>query len=378
MRRGLIFQIAFLATLTVSGCAGNVAALTVKPTRAQIAHMPASPTPSPTTLPPSPTNAATREIIATYTPAPLTLPTSTPSPTPLSQPSPTPDIYAGLRIEDLIARQYGGGLVEIEETLERNPTFNRYLIKYPSDGLTIYGFLNVPQEGAEFPVAIVLHGFIPIDEYKVQDYTTRYADWLAEEGYMVFHPNYRNHPPSDGGDDRFRIGYAVDVLNLLAIIRQQSQDPLGTLRRADAEHIHLLGHSMGGGIAWRTLVTRPEWVKAVALYGAMNADEKFNYEKIGEWTKGRAGGFERATPPDVLASISPINFLQRSVYVPVSIHHGLDDGIVPAVWSETACQTLEEMQYQVECYNYRGQPHTFYGASEDLFIERVISFFRAN
>ena len=76
-----------------------------------------------------------------------------------------------------------------------------------------------------------------------------YADALTEAGYFVLHPNYRNYPPSDSGPNPFRIGYAADVLNLIGIIQRQSQDPYGPLRRADGEQIHLMGHSMGGGIA---------------------------------------------------------------------------------------------------------------------------------
>ena len=364
-----------LGASALVACAGNSDAANPIPTQANIANVPASALPSSTPSPlPSSTHPPTPTLVPTYTPQPS--PTSTTTPTTI--PTPTRDLYAGLRIEELIAREYGGGIVTIEETLERNPDFNRYLIKYPSDGLNIYGFLNVPQEGAKFPVVIVLHGFIPTDEYKVQDYTTRYADWLAEAGYMVFHPNYRNHPPSDNGEDRFRVGYATDVLNLLGIIREQSQDPAGTLRRADAGNVHLFGHSMGGGIAWRTTIVRPDWVKAVLFYGAMNVDEQLNYDKIAEWTDGRAGNFERGTPKSELDLISPSQFLHRAVFTPISIHHGTADGTVPVQWSTDICEQLETMQFTVECFTYRGQPHTFYGVNEDLFMERVINFFRAH
>jgi len=170
------------------------------------------------------------------------------------QPTYAPDdpIYEGLDIDSLTERVYGGGTFSVTETLSDEGSYMRYRFSYPSDGRAVDGFLNVPHEGENFPVVIVLHGYINPADYQLLDYTTRYADDLAEAGYMVFHPSYRGHPidkenPLDEDELIFRIAYAVDALNLLAHIENGSQDPTGPLRRADAENMHLFGHSMGGG-----------------------------------------------------------------------------------------------------------------------------------
>src|SRR5262249_27589888 len=59
--------------------------------------------------------------------------------------TPTPDPFAGLSIAELAARTYGGGSVTVAQLMTRTSTFTRYLISYPSDGLTIYGFMDVPR-----------------------------------------------------------------------------------------------------------------------------------------------------------------------------------------------------------------------------------------
>lgn len=294
-------------------------------------------------------------------------------------PAPTatipPDPYAAYTVEALAARSYGGGLLQIVDTLEANETFTRYLITYPSDGLTIYGFMNVPNEGDDFPVAIVLHGYIAPDAYETLAYTRRYADALAEAGYFVLHPNFRNYPPSDSGPDPFRTGYAIDVLNLIAIIREQSQDPVGTLRRADAEDINLWGHSMGGGVALRVItVNNDGYMKTAVLYGSMSGDEQLNYERIRVWSSGQSGSFEQAASPEDLQAISPIYHLER-INAAVSIHHSEIDDVVPPAWSDDLCQRLQAIEHPVECFTYPNQPHTFRGDGDALFVTRVVTFF---
>lgn len=344
------------ASSTVMAPAGTTTPLIVTPI-SQISPMPPSPTLTPTSSP-----------TPSFTPAPTASPTTT------VRPSPTPDPYLGLSIAELAARSYGGGQLEIVDTLEENENFARYLIRYPSDGLTVYGFLSVPNEGSKFPVAIIAHGYIDPDVYEVEAYTTRYADALTEAGFFVIHPNYRNYPPSDEGENPYRIGYAVDLLNLIAIVRQQSQLISGPLRRADGQNIHLMGHSMGGGAVLRVITVWPEAAKAAVLYGSMSGDEAQNYAKVLEWSGGNTGRFELTASPLTLQAISPIYHLER-IQTAVSVHHSADDDVVPVVWSDQLCQQLQALNKLVECFTYHNTPHTFNGPADALFIQRMIAFF---
>ncbi len=77
------------------------------------------------------------------------------------------------------------------------------------------------------------------------------------------------YPPSDPGPNSFRVGYAVDVMNLIALVQDQAGVP-GPLENADPEAIGLFGHSMGGGISLRVLAAQAP-VQAAVLYGSLNA-----------------------------------------------------------------------------------------------------------
>lgn len=360
-----------LLALTVAGC--RMLGGGAVPVGTGINSAPPASTISP--LPPTP---LVLPAPAVYTPSPLPVvasPTAlvTPSLEELPTLSPTPDPYAGLSIDDLAQRSYGGGQVEILETLAVNSYFTRTLIAYPSDGLTIYGFLNIPQGEGSFPVVIASHGYIEPELYSTLDYTTRYADGLARAGFMVLHPNLRGYPPSDDGDNRFRVGMAVDVLNLIAIVKSQGGQP-GPLEAADPGAIGVWGHSMGGGISTRVITVSPD-VQAAVLYGAMSGDDRQNYERIYNYFSNGTRGLEELSAPEaVFERVSPIYYLDR-IQTAVSIHHGRNDPEVPLAWSQDLCSRLTQLGKEVECFVYPGQGHTFFGEGDELFLQRTITFF---
>lgn len=345
-----------------------------------------APAPSPTPIALAPTATATATASATPTAAPTVTPTATasatptasptPSPTatatPTATPSPTPDPFAPFTVDGLSTRSYGDGELRIEETLNVTNAFTRTLVTFPSDGLNIYGFMDTPQGEGPFPVVLVLHGYVDPANYNTLTYTTRYADALARAGFLVIHPNFRNWPPSDSGPEDYRVGQAVDVLNLIALVQKQGGQA-GPLAQADPEHIGLWGHSMGGGISQR-VITVSDAVDAAVLYGAMSGDEALNHQRILYFTGGERGLWDEPPPDDALQRISPLNYLDR-VTAAVSIHHGDQDDQVPLAWSEDLCARLHALERPVECFTYPGQPHTFVGDGDQLFMQRVQEFF---
>jgi dienelactone hydrolase len=355
--------------LTLAGCSTNPGDRIILPTLMATAVI---------TTPESPQQ-VNAMLPVTYTPlgsppAPTAVTANTPPPVPTATfgPSPTYDPYAGWTIADLRNRAPQTGVLQTHEILTTGPNYTRHLISYPSNDLTIYGFMNTPPAEGPLPVVLVLHGFVEPDEYEVETYTMPYADELAKDGFLVIHPNYRNHPPSDNGDNLFRAGYAIDILNLIDIIKTQAGQP-GPLQNADPNHIFLFGHSMGGGIALRVLTVSSD-IRAAALYGSMSGDEQRNFEKIVIWSKGASGNEELAASPEDLQRISPIYHLEN-ISAPVSIHHGTADGVVPPEWSYQLCEQLRELGKEVSCYRYPGEPHNFNASARKRMIDRVTAFF---
>lgn len=310
----------------------------------------------------------------TQTPTPFATATPPPTPTATLIPtlSPTPDPYFPWTIDNLRSRMYGGGQIEFLEVMSQNLYFTRYLMRYPSDGLYIYGFANIPNDTDPHPVIIALHGYIDPAVYNTLDYTTHYADALASAGYIVLHPNLRGYAPSDSAENMFRVGMAIDVLNLIALVQSQSG---GTdfLSTAQGDRIGLWGHSMGGGISTRVLTVTDD-VKAAVLYAAMSGDEQKNYAAIYEWSGQERGLEELNVPAEALNRISAMYYF-GNITSAVSIHHGTADATVPLDWSVTTCDQLTSLGKNVECIYYQDMPHTFYGAGDQEFIQNTVEFF---
>ena len=307
----------------------------------------------------------------TFTPTPTLTPTATqtPLPTQTLTPTATADPYQYLYISSLMEGTYGGGVIQDAGDLNSAGEFTRKLFKYRSGGQDMYGFINIPFGSGPFPVVVMLHGYVDPDEYSTLDYSTRYADALAEDGYIVVHPNLRGYAPSAGGSNFLGIQDSVDVLNLISLLRSQAGTP-GFLQKADAQNMGLWGHSMGGGIVQRVLLVEPD-IRAALLYASVSADEALNLAHFDD--DGR-GNKKQRIPQDALKQISPVYFLDQ-IDTPLSIQHGESDTVVPVEWSQDLCTRLEDLGKDLQCDYYPNQPHTFQNSGDTQLIARTRAFF---
>lgn len=362
---GLLASVLLMVAL--SGCGG-------RETPAPTAIIIQAPTHTPTaTASPSPT------ATPTVTHTPTVTPTPTLTPTPTVTPTPTPHPLLGYTIEGLREREYPGGAIEITHTITETDSFTKYLIRYPSDDLstdsehrlTITGMMNVPKGEGSFPVIILNHGYIPPSRFWSGADTWRAADHLASQGYLTISPDFRGWGGSDSGDNFFRTGLVIDVLNLTS--------SLPSLPQADPERVGMWGHSMGAGVTTKAITIDPR-IQAAILYGPVSADDT---DVMGRWGRGSGGGDdaslarayrEASRDRDFLELTSPINYFHL-VTAPVQIHQGAADTTTPPRWAEAIRDALQAAGTQIEYFSYPGQGHAFQGESWDLFMQRVTDFF---
>jgi dienelactone hydrolase len=370
--------VVLLLAIGVSACSAAQAERAPVPT-AQVAI----PTVAiPTTTPAAPTSAPTLAP-ATAQPAPEP-PTAMPAPT--AAPGPTPDPwaeYVPYTIEGLRARSYGSGTIEIVKTLEQTPSFTRYLIAYPSDGLRITGMMNRPKGDGPFPVVILNHGYYPLDVYQTGNGSKLAADYLANRGFLTLSPDFRSHAGSDEAVNYFRAGHVIDALNLIPLAQQ--------LPEAKPGKVGMWGHSNGGAITAKA-ITVSDQIAAAVIYSPSSSNITEDYEfRVGR-SRNRApsstvrGTISRVTTefpvtpeqaPDLYQRLSPLPYL-RFVSALVQIHWGTADQTVPRKWPGDLLAGLQAAGKQVEYYEYEGQPHSFTGAANQVYLQRIAEFFEKN
>jgi uncharacterized protein len=345
----------------------------------QAAVTTAQPTSQATTIPP------TAPAIPTITTAPTSIPTAAPTsiPAPTAPPSPTPDPwaeYAPLTIEGLRARSYGEGEIEIVDVMEETSNFTRYLIAYHSDGLRLTGMLNRPKGDGPFPVIILNHGYYPLDVYQTGNGSKLAADYLANRGFLTISPDFRSHAGSDNAPNLFRAGHVIDTLNLIPLAQK--------LPDAQPGKVGMWGHSNGGAITAKA-ITISDQIAAAVIYSPASSNIVEDYQfRVGR-SRSRApsstprGTISRVTTefpvtpdqaPDLYERLSPLPYLTY-VDAPIQIHWGTADETVPYKWPGDLLDGLKAAGKQVEYFEYEGQPHSFQGTANQLYLKRIAEFF---
>jgi uncharacterized protein len=313
--------------------------------------------------------------VPTRTPAPTVTPYPTPTRAPTWTPEPTltPALsaYAQYSIESLRQREYGSGQVEVVQKVDRNKVYTRYVIRYPSDGLTIYGYADIPRGEGRFPVIIMLHGHSDPDGYSVFAQDTGYSEMYANDGYIVLHPNLRDYQPSDHGDNRFMVGMAVDVLNLIALVKSGAAHD-GILKYANPNRLGLWAFSMGGAVALKVLTISPD-VKAAFLYSPMSGDDYLNAGFLAQG--GDADAQSVLTLPALIFMGTSPQYFYKDITAAVDIHHGMVDTAIPLSWSQNTCQQFKTLGKIINCYYYEGEDHVFTGNGGVKLKLRMTNFF---
>jgi dipeptidyl aminopeptidase/acylaminoacyl peptidase len=277
----------------------------------------------------------------------------------------------------LMRHDFDGRELAPGRILDRNEAYTRYYITYRSGPLRISGIMNVPHGKGPFPVVLLNHGYIPPVIYTNGRGLKREQDYLARRGYVVIHPDYRNHAESDKdsiNDFRFREGYTVDVINAIYAVRNSD------LPYFDKSRIGMMGHSMGGGIAMNVMVSQPELVQAVVLYASVSGDIRDNFYR---WMASSYAGSRilqtygsPSENPDFWREISAMHYFSRTAS-PVLIHHGTSDESCPVEWSDRISDSLKAAGKSVEYFRYEKERHELINRWP-LMMLRTATFFDTN
>ncbi len=293
------------------------------------------------------------------------LPTASPSPAA----APTPALDP-IQIEAIRARGYTASTLTATQDLGDKGGFRQAVASFVSDGLTEYALVSTPAGAAPaggWPVVILAHGYENPAAYSTtgSDYSNLTAG-LARGGYLVVKPDYRGHGHSQGSPEggHFSPDYAYDVLNLIATLKQYPP--------ANPKRIGLLGHSLGGHVALRTIVASKDVKATVFMAGVVGSfsDLLYNWPHSpmssdqptavvqGNKAKLLAKYGPPKDNPAFWDSASAVNYVP-AVSGAVQINHDVADSVVPKLFSDHLDAALKAAGKPVEYNTYPGDDHQF-------------------
>lgn len=284
---------------------------------------------------------------------------------------------------------YPGSDIIIEQTLEPGDNYDRYIVSYLSEGNKIYALLTIPQgekPASGWPVIIFNHGYIPPAQYRTTERYVAYVDAFARNGYIVFRSDYRGHGSSEGEatGGYGSPAYTIDVLNAVTAMKNYAE--------ADPNRIGMWGHSMGGHITLRAMVTTGD-IKAGVIWAGVVASYEDLFER---WRRPGDNPAATSTPdpnsnrrrwrqelmekygspdenPEFWASMSPNSYL-ADLSGPIQLHHGTVDDSVPVEFSETLAEQMQTVGQPGELYTYENDNHNISNFFSTA-MERSIQFF---
>ncbi len=292
-----------------------------------------------------------------------------------------------LSIEKLRQQDYPGSDLIIEQTLSPGSNYKRYVVSYLSEGLKIYALLTVPN-GAKpdtgWPVVIFNHGYIPPAQYRTTERYIAYTDAFSRNGYILLRPDYRGHGNSEGtpAGGYGSNAYTIDVLNALASVQKHPD--------ADPKRIGMWGHSMGGSITLKSMVTNKDikagviWAGVVASYpdllnnwrrrSVTPAPTIITQNPSRSWRSTLVEIYgEPENNPEFWDSISANSYLD-DISGPIQLHHGTSDSSIPVEFSIKLDQQMKDADRTSELFVYNGDDHNI-SRNFSAAINRSVQFF---
>ncbi|HET7800274.1 MAG TPA: alpha/beta fold hydrolase [Humibacillus xanthopallidus] len=279
-------------------------------------------------------------------------------------------------IQALIDHGYDGRNLRLSRERGSTSAYRQYFATYQGDGLTISGRINIPRGRGPFPAVVLAHGYVDPAEYTNGETMLRERDYLARQGYVTLHVDYRNHAQSSkdpDNDANLRVGYTIDAVNAaLALKAHPAVDP---------GRVALIGRSMGGGVVYTALVAQPGVFRAAVAYAPVSSDSVDNFNKWVRRDPSRSGAAAKViarlgTPeaqPERWAATCARTYFDR-VTEPLLIHHGTADEDCPLAWSRESVAALEAKGKRVELRIYPGGRHTLASPQWDTSIRRTRAF----
>ncbi|MBI3984324.1 MAG: prolyl oligopeptidase family serine peptidase [Candidatus Levybacteria bacterium] len=248
----------------------------------------------------------------------------------------------------------------------------------------VSGLANIPKKNGEYPVIVMLRGFIPEESYKPGSGTQPSASQLVKSGFITLAPDFLGFGESasssaDAFEGRFQTyTTALTLLSSLPTLNSGLEKIYAGTISADLEKIGLWGHSNGGHIALSTLAIS-EVSYPTVLWSPVSKSFPYSilyytdeYDDQGKVMRKSLSDFEKLYDAELF---SPEKYY-KWIKAPIEINQGTADQEVLYWWSDELVETLKENNIPVTYFTYPGANHNLVPSGWSSAVLNTIDFYK--
>ncbi len=273
-----------------------------------------------------------------------------------------------------VPRRQASLLFSARPDLEKYQLSNMEPIEYTArDGMTIYGYLTVPEgvKAERLPMVLLVHGG-PWHR-DVWGYNP-WAQWLSNRGYAVLQPNFRGSTGYgkqyiNAGDRQWAGAMHTDLLD--------AKDWAVQRGIADPNKVCIMGGSYGGYATLAGLAFSPEaFCCGVDIVGPSNLNTLL--ATIPPYWSTMVAAFHKrmGDNEEFLNSQSPL-FKAQQMKAPLLIGQGANDPRVKQAESDQIAAAIRANGQPVEYYVFPDEGHGFQRPENDMAFNAAVERFLA-
>lgn len=248
----------------------------------------------------------------------------------------------------------------------------------------VSGTMTLPDEPGEYPLIMMMRGYVEKEEYYQGIGTRRASIEYAKNGYITLAPDFLGYGTSDEAardslESRFQT-YTSAVSLYHSVEKLNDAFASSTLFKGysvDPKRIGMWGHSNGGHIALSTLAITGDNIPTV-LWAPVSAgfpDAILTYTEDmddgGSYLKSIVADF--TSSGHNIKQYSYRNYL-RWIHTDIQLHQGGADDFVPLEWGNSL---KKDASFDLNVYTYPEEDHNFRQGSFDTMMRRDLEFFKS-
>ncbi len=238
------------------------------------------------------------------------------------------------------------------------------LFTYEVEGLSVSGIAHFPVKAGEYPVIIMVRGYVDKEIYTPGMGSNPSARYFAQNGFIALAPDRLGYGTSDEAPDiefADRLLAYPTILQLLANANDLniSLDQVGSTVHADQSSIGMWAHSNGGQIALSVLELSRQKIPTVLWapvskpfpYSVLYYTDEF--DDHGKYIRSAIAKFEKEYDVEKYSLSNYLDWINS----PIQLHQGNADEAVPIKWSDELYDTISSLEKDIEYFTYPSSDH---------------------